>query len=339
MSAEQVALVQAEVQRLIPELTTMLRGAITAEIQANPGVAATNTGSGLKPAKPNRFRGDKVDLQEVTVWLFGLESFFAASNVSGEGERVTFAAAMLEGPAQTWWMTVMHGATNGSGQIAPSTWAGFGAALKQRFQPINAERAARDRLHSLRQVTTVNSYATDFQQLLLKCPDISGVDQLHRFIHGLKPQVQQAILLADPQDLSTAISMAERVDTITFRISNRTNYTSNSTPMELGALQEEQFETGDEEGEAEPQLAALHQRGKPNGSPRVGNPWEQQRAQQGGSGRPRDGSPWPRRSQQEMAERRRVCETHNLCRRCMRPGHTVTECEFRYRLNVNAPPV
>lgn len=378
---EQMAWLQAELARQTQGMANHIRASIMAEMAAAPAAATASygpRGPGLHPAKPAKFRGDRGDAQEVTVWLFSLTTYFRASHVAAEAEQLAFAPAMLEGPALAWWMSNVRAAENGSGPSAPTTWHEFATALTQRFQPINAERVSRDRLLSLRQLNSVSSYASAFQQLILYCPDISPQEQLHRFVHGLKPHVQRELLLREPADISTAISMAERVDTITYRPPHRPNYSGHSnggygaTPMELGALegdgegQGREDEEGDLEGQDEArrhpapatfsrgqleqlvpelvqQLAALQQQSRGGGEGRGSNGqfWPRPKAQTAGTWRQpgrAEDGPKSQLSPQQAAARKEECFSQRLCFNCMRPGHREAECRAPWRPKASAPP-
>lgn len=335
---EMATFMREEMQRMYPELeASILRKAV-------PPSGGTGRSSELRPPKPAKFNGTKVDLQEVTVWLFGLESYFTACHVMGNPERMAFASAMLEGPAQAWWMTLVLRASEGEAPV-PDTWAEFRLALTQRFQPINAGRAARDRLHALRQVNTVASYASIFQELLLKCPDIGMEDQKHRFIYGLKPHVQHGMLNLEPTDLNAAISMAERLDNNLVRSPFRPSYGStNSTPMELGAIRGEEVDrnTGEEswdpEGrvkELEAQLAALL---STPGRHTLSTPWRRPGVPQRGAERSVRRE-WVELNPQQRRDRFQECERRHLCHKCMRPGHGAPECRSTWRPKADASPV
>lgn len=349
-SQEGAAWVAAEMQRVYPEMRASIMAEVHAAMQSGAQVPiapfVASKGPDLRPSKPSKFRGDKVDLEEVTVWLFGLESYFDITQVCGDSVRVAFAAAMLEGPAQSWWMTIKRSGADGDGnltQIVPKTWMEFSLALTQRFQPINADRAARDRLLKLCQSPSVGQFASTFQQLLLKCPDIGVKDQIHRFISGLKPHIQRVVLLQKPVDLVEAISMAELVDNVAFHSTVRSGNGGGATAMDLGAMEEGDLAEAEAEEEGrgmrmeslQMQLAAL-QRVEPNGPSQYAG---QGRALQGSMGQRNNGRTWPSSrptlSSQELADRRNECNKGGLCFRCMRPGHLKSECREEWRSNVN----
>lgn len=300
----------------------------------------------LKPVKPTKFRGDNVDVIEVTVWLFCMESYFDASRVTGEMERVAFAAAMLDGPAQTWWMTVKHRANDGSGPPSPCTWMEFGTNLTQRFQPVNANLVARDKLMALRQTDKVSAYASTFQQLLLRCPDIGIVDQLHRFIRGLKPTVQRELVLHPPVDLNDAICRAERANFS--YTSNPTTFhpnygQSSHTPMEMGAVQlDGVVETDEVNTDPNVVIAGLHEQinalrlrggqNLPRGS--IGKAWTPRQGSWRTSGVGQGTSARVLLTPQQRATRNAECQEKNLCFKCMKSGHRAEQCTGTWRPNV-----
>jgi len=207
-------------------------------------------GSILKPTKPPRFCGERgQEHQDVDTWLFALDQYFVAAGVEEETPRVAFAGAMLDRTALAWWQLLKKSEARG-GEEAPATWAAFQAALATRFQPINAERVAREQLMSLRQSGGVAAYAARFQQLLLKVVDLPEAHLVHMFIAGLKPDVQKELRIRDPAALAEAITTAERVDSV-LRPQDRAFQPrpplpspaprlyggSGPSPMELGAVQ------------------------------------------------------------------------------------------------------
>lgn len=332
--------IQEEIRRQVEErlqgYEEQIYARVVHDIQTTPPpppTYITHKGPDLRPSKPAKFRGDRSDLQEVSVWLFGVVSYFEASRVTEEKDRVVFAVAMLEGPAQSWWMSVKLRSEDGSGPVAPCTWNAFDLLLTARFQSINAGRVARDKLYTLRQQNTVCSYASIFQQLLLKCPEVSSpVDHVHRFVFGLKPHIQKELRLRPPSTLDEAISMAESIDSSTF--SSRSYFggsSSGPSPMELGVVRvegppESENDVGNDRerriSELQCELTAL-QGVRPFGGTR---PWSRVVA-----GRPAP-RPWNNsRPPQQKTPRRLECDAKRLCFKCMRPGHSMADCTSEHR--------
>lgn len=91
---------------------------------------------------------------------------------------VSYASALLEGPALTWWYSV-HRSPPGDTKW---TWGTFQQSIRKAFRPIAPEMAARDKLDTLRQTNSVNAYAIQFRQTVSQIHDMAEADRVHRFI-------------------------------------------------------------------------------------------------------------------------------------------------------------
>ena len=76
---------------------------------------------------------------------------------------------------------------------APTSWVSFQDALLKMFKPVNSVKSARDKLHNLRQVSSVLKYNYEFTQLLLEINDMGAADQLDYYVRGLKQQARLQI--------------------------------------------------------------------------------------------------------------------------------------------------
>lgn len=305
------------------------------------------------PAKPAKFCG-KGDSPDVASWLFGMSIFFRASgtSMSDDPSQVAYAASSLEGPAMQWWRSVDQAASRIGGKPAPSTWHEFAAALTQRFQAVNAERVARDKLLALRQDGSVSQFIAQFQQLLLYCPDLSPEEQLHRFINGLKPQTMRELSMREPPDLEAAISMAERFSAIASRTpfqptpqrqnSGARASTSSATPMDLGATQEEEgFDGADTSGASDAaeqlqhSIAALIRTSLGQGNSGRNRPQQTGASRGGGDSRAQGGRPAQQLLPLTPAQRE-DCRAKGICFACRLPGHMAFDCPGRPK--GRAPP-
>ena len=93
-------------------------------------------------------------------------------------------------------------------------WREWAAELVARFEPMNALERARNQLDSLRQTTTVLQYVREFQRLMFQIPLMTREEALHRFIRGLKPELQYQLTAQNPPTLEDAILLAERLDVL-----------------------------------------------------------------------------------------------------------------------------
>lgn len=342
---DHVTYLARELQKTQGELANAFN--LIGTLQSRPSPSASSSPAqglgGLKPSKPAKFRGDRDDAQMVESWLYSLDRQFIACNTNTDAGRIAYATAMLEKNALDWWMYTERQSAAG-GPAAPSTWASFCAALIQRFRPINDERVARDKLLSLRQTGSVAQFATAFQTLLLKVPDISDAERLHRFIAGLKPTIKTQLLISNPKTLEEALEMAERIDHITYSVSGRVAapvFNRNGpTPMELGALADDEGYGGDEEYHDQPhaedevlelkeQLAALQEQ--------LNAMWQQDKVKRpsaSAAAPPRR----PSRPSDLTPEQRQRCIDERLCFKCFGAGHSARGCR-KVRPKVGGAPV
>ncbi len=240
----------------IAQLEADLRAATVAAAAGQP---ALQTNRHLKPSKPETFLGTSSQT-DVGGWLFQLHQYLTIVGLADEVQAIQFASTFLRGPAAVWWRSQVEAVAG----LAPfATWVLFSDALKQQFQPVNVERAARDRLAGLVQQRSVQDYVTHFRTLCLQIRGISADEKLDRFIRGLKPAVQREVQIRDPTTFDIAIQVAERIDAVEYRMRQQLpsvqrtfppRFTASSvpprlvpgssysapapspTPMELGAL-------------------------------------------------------------------------------------------------------
>lgn len=198
----------------------------------------SNTPSFLKPLKPATFHG--LYAEDTASWLFLCRQYFDACGMPSS-QKVKFAAAFLRDNAATWWrMQVQHTDARGMELL---TWEQFEQALQRQFERPNAKKVLRDRLFNLRQQRSVFEYVAKLREVTVQIPDLSEGEVLDKFIRGLKPAVRKELELRDPATLEEAIRMAERADSVEYRMrsayaerSARYGPSNGPVPMELGAL-------------------------------------------------------------------------------------------------------
>lgn len=194
----------------------------------------------IKPDRPPPFHGKKSESLEA--WIFQMEQYCELLPVP-EANRIAFTATFLKDNAALWWRSYFQ-SIDWNGANAPD-WNEFLAAIRQQFVPVNTTHSAYDRLHRLKQHTSVNQYNHAFREIMLELPHIDAATKLHFYIQGLKDHVRPLVALQQPQNLAAAEAIAERVDAVTFQTKNRTpgpRYNHNSrtpggtTSMELDAI-------------------------------------------------------------------------------------------------------
>lgn len=150
-------------------------------------------------------------------WLRELQQQFDWYRMNDDASRLQFVGALLKGVALDWWSNLVD--SNGAAQsdsTRPATYSDFIVRLKGRFQPINSAQAARTKLDSLRQGSkqSTNDYISDFRTLLVRVPDMSEGDRVHRFLTGLRPAIATHLQMHGVTTLDAAIAMAARVGTV-----------------------------------------------------------------------------------------------------------------------------
>jgi hypothetical protein len=122
-------------------------------------------------------------------------------------EAVDFGVSRLTGAALQWSL-----ALNAAQQAALGDAAALSTALRARFQPVTAARAAREQLRSLRQGSRpVNDYIAEFQRLRAQLPSMGEEDALFAFETGLNREIALELRIQRVQTVADAVSLAAHV--------------------------------------------------------------------------------------------------------------------------------
>ena len=236
--AEVEAFIQAQVQAQVQAALAVAMAQVPAPA---PAPTAAPAPTRIKPAKPEAFLGKANE--NVRQWIFSVELWFSAGGVLTDHERIVLAVGLLRDSALVWWRSV-HDLPD-----VPTTWEEFKAATIHAFEPINPAESARDRLATLRQTSSVRTYASIFRFLAMSIPGITDDEKKDRFIRGLKLKTMSEVKLRAPETFEEAVRMAVRFDSLLFvRNFNPSVKTGNShprpEPMELGAIRTNSIPTG-----------------------------------------------------------------------------------------------
>ncbi len=71
-------------------------------------------------------------------------------------------------------------------KTAITNWTPLKEALTSRFETLNKEKIARDKLAKWKQLKDVSTFNDDFQSIILYIPNISIEEQIARCTRGLK---------------------------------------------------------------------------------------------------------------------------------------------------------
>ena len=194
-----------------------------------------------KKNKPSTFNGRG----SVSSWCVQMENYLDGSD---DIHSLNIALSYLSGNAHEWW--IVHSKSEEGGSIR--SWNDFKQALAQRFETLNKEKIARDKLARWRQVKDVPAFNDDFNKILLDIPDMGVKDQIDRYSRGLKPYIWKALCTKEYTKLSDLMRDAERVESAFKRSGNPpssrqtntkpgngsfTSGTSGPEPMDIGNVE------------------------------------------------------------------------------------------------------
>lgn len=200
-----------------------------------------------EPPKPEFFFGTDGKHPLVRTWLFQLRQYFRLWPTMADSEKLNYAVTLLRSHAMNWWEQQEQLIRLGTAEEFDS-FDKFERAITAQFGGFDTVEKARDILASMRQVSSVETYARRFREalLLLGADNYLDSDMCHRFILGLKPWVQRLVKIEAPDTLDKAMQMAERIDRVRVsgpdRTSGHTHARTNSTgpsqitPMDIDTI-------------------------------------------------------------------------------------------------------
>ena len=154
---------------------------------------------------PAAFDGKAASLD---AWVADMVQQFEWYGAHGEADRMRFATGFIAGSARDWWTATAVASR-------PTTWDGFLAALRKRFQPVTTAETARAKLSTLQQgKASIHDYVIAFRQLLVSVPTMGEDDRLFTFIRGLRPAIATQLRVHGVTTIDAAIDMATRVGSL-----------------------------------------------------------------------------------------------------------------------------
>lgn len=220
MPASEETTIAATIEDLTKQLEIEKAQRLSVEELLRGVESARLSDQAVKPERPPKFHGKEGERADT--WLFLNKQYFISTGLMRPlGEQkpenirqcILLAASGLRDNAAVWWQHTLQ--VSGGINMHP-TWEVFEAAVKAEFQPLDSEKAARDKLADLVQTRSVAAYVGVLRDLALQIPDLSTGDLLHKFTRGLKTHIRKEVELRDPQTLDEAIRMAERADAIEY---------------------------------------------------------------------------------------------------------------------------
>lgn len=240
--AQLVAQLEAQLRQASAQITSQsnsLNEAAASYQRLEAQMANRRTEEKPKKNKPNTFSGKG----SILSWITHMDNYIGDATPE---EALNLAISYLSGAAHEWW--IMYHITDEGKEV--TTWEQMKKSLTLRFDTLNKEKVARDKLARWKQIKDVPSFNDDFQKIVLDIPNISMEEQIDRYTRGLKPYIWRELCTKDYKELTEAMRDAERVEAAHRRSGNvGTSKNSNSgsnkntsasqqpTPMEIGNIE------------------------------------------------------------------------------------------------------
>lgn len=170
------------------------------------GAITSQTTLRVDVPRPKTFNGSR-NAREIDNFLWGLEQYFDASGVVEDGMKIKTAALYFTDAAMLWWRRRCNDIERGTLNL--ESWDDLKREIKRQFYPMNAVAEARAKLRHLTHRGTIREYVKEFSELLLEVPTMSDEEALFDFIDGLQNWAKLEFQRRTPQDLASAIAIAE----------------------------------------------------------------------------------------------------------------------------------
>ena len=122
-------------------------------------------------------------------------------------DTVRYAVMHLRQAAFQWWQALTE-----VERMAISNQDVLATRLRERFQPVSAERLARQQICSLTQgARNIEAYIADFRRLRALVPTMGEDDARYQFERGLSSSLREKLIMQDIVSLSQAITFVARV--------------------------------------------------------------------------------------------------------------------------------
>jgi Retrotransposon gag protein len=189
----------------------------------------------FKVNSPKEFTGDR---KLTFTFLTECQFIFDSQPSMSDPERIRYMASFLRGQAQSWYIAVI--ARPGRRFASFQEFIDLFLSMFGENDHLSQE-AATSKLLDLRQIKSVQSYASRFQELaVLTAFNEAGLMALYK--NGLKPQIKQHLLNKSTlptnmaQLIEWSIAYDDQLDAITPNHWRPSSSTATATPMEIDQL-------------------------------------------------------------------------------------------------------
>ncbi|KAJ9544811.1 hypothetical protein OSB04_024518 [Centaurea solstitialis] len=211
---ELARLVSEQVLASLPNIVSQVAAGLNANKENNPVQDAVRnrecTYKSFRSCNPKEFHGTERAVGLLT-WIEGIESVLHISKCI-EGNKVEYAACLLQGRALTWWNTQVQ--TRGREATGQISWEDFKKMLKEEFCPRSEiQKLEAELWHHEMKGNDIRSYITRFHELAKLVPHLVTPEEnrVDRYVWGLSPEIRGNVTAADPKTLQEAVNLATRL--------------------------------------------------------------------------------------------------------------------------------
>ncbi|KAJ9557142.1 hypothetical protein OSB04_011756 [Centaurea solstitialis] len=223
---ELARLVSEQVLASLPNIVSQVGAGLNANRENNPGADAVRnrecTYKSFRSCNPKEFHGIEGAVGLLT-WIESMESVLHISKCT-EGNKVEYAAYLLQGRALTWWNTQVQ--TRGREATGQISWEEFKKMLKEEFCPRSEiQKLEAELWHHEMKGSDISTYTTQFHELAKLVPHLVTPEQnrVDRYVWGLSLVIRGNVTAADPKTPQEAVNLATRLTNNVIRSGTFTN--------------------------------------------------------------------------------------------------------------------
>ena len=140
-----------------------------------------------------------MDGTTISRFVHQLDSYFDLVDLKDDAKRGQIAVTLLEGPAYTWYS--IQGNVTG--------WVRLKAELLGYFKPADYVYKTHQSLAKWTLKGRIAKHIVGFCEGYTQSSDIDGTEVLFHFFDGLSPQLQAFVHMQKPNNLQSAMQIAE----------------------------------------------------------------------------------------------------------------------------------